>query len=289
MIAPGDLVVDIGGNDGTMLAGLRKADPEARLLLIEPTDQAKKCPDDQIAVEQDYFTAALAAEIRYHGFGPAKVIVTSNTFGHVPDPVDFLAGVTELLADDGTFIIDNQDWLSVVNGLQVDTIYHEHLRYYTPLSLSYLLEHHGLAIETLSRLDMHGGSFRAVVRRVRPDLRQRAWRAKGWIRSLVSGAAEDGPVYAVGAPTRATPLVNWTGIGKYLTCACEIAGSGKIGACIPGTLVPVVDEQKLFDDQPPYALLLAWDLADMLVPLLRKKGYKGKILVPLPEPRVLDD
>jgi hypothetical protein len=289
MISPGDLVVDIGGNDGTMLAALRKAAPGARMLLIEPTDQARKAEGAGIMAVQDYFTAELAAKAREEEYGPAKVIVTSNTFGHVPDPGDFLDGVVNLLADDGTFIIDNQDWHNIVQDLQVDTIYHEHLRYYTPLSLSYLLAAHGLLVTSWNRLDMHGGSFRATAVHARPELRQRAWGLRTAVRALVAAAAADGPLYAVGAPTRATPLVNWTGIGKYLVCACEIAGSGKIGAFIPGTIVPVVDEQKLLDDQPPCALLLAWDLAPTLVPLLRGKGYKGKFIVPLPEPRVLDD
>ena len=272
-----------------MLKALQEeaSDPGLRLLLIEPTDQAWKAGPD-IKVMQDYFTAELAAAAREE-LGPAAVITCSNVFGHVPDPHDFLNGVTTLLADDGTLIIDNQDWFNVVNLLQIDTIYHEHLRYYTPASLSCLLEQHELIITSLTRIGMHGGSFRAVAVRQWPDLQRRVQGLAVRLNVILAEAREAGPIYAVGAPTRATSLVNYTGIGKYLSCACEISSSGKIGACIPGTGVPIVDEAALIRAQPPHALLLAWDLADTLIPMLRQRGYKGKFITPLPEPRIIDD
>ena len=280
-----DLVIDIGGNDGTMLAELQKIAPDNRLLLVEPTLQYKKAT---VPVWSDYFTADTADGIQAM-HGEAKVVVTSNTFGHVPDPHDFLDGVDILLAEDGILIIENQDFLNVVNLLQIDTVYHEHLRYYTPASLSRLLEQHGFIITSLTRLEMHGGSFRAVAVRQQNGLQARAEGLASRLAEMVELAAQEGPVYAIGAPTRATPLVNFAGLGRYLACACEITGSEKIGAVIPGTAIPVVDEKALFEAQPPYALLLAWDLAGTLIPKLRERGYKGTFILPLPEPVIVDD
>lgn len=280
----GNLVVDIGGNDGTMLKELRNLAPPARLLLVEPTDQSRKCEDPGISVVKEYFTANLADKI-LAGYGPAAVIVTSNTFGHVPDPHDFLDGITTLLGRDGTFIIENQDWQNVVNGLQVDTIYHEHLRYYSPASLSWMLARHGLLVTGWERISMHGGAFRATVVREKQKLGTRVNQLLVGLHQLLDEASAAGPIYAVGAPTRATPLVNYAGLEKYLTCTCEITGSEKIGATIPGTSVPIVDEVALFRDQPPYALLLAWDLESHLIPLLQRRGYKGTFIIPLPSPR----
>lgn len=288
MITQGDLVIDIGGNDGTMLRALRHEAPDARLLLVEPTRQIWKAEGTGIGLVREYFTAKLARTlITEHG--PARVITVSNTFGHVPDPHDFLDGVTELLSGHGTLIIENQDWLGVVNGLQVDTVYHEHLRFYSPASLGWLLSRHGLLITGWERLPMHGGSFRATAVFRESGLQGRAERLATRLAGILQHAAQAGPVYAIGAPTRATSLVNYAGLGRYLACACEIAGSEKIGACIPGTTVPIVDEERLLAVQPPYALLLAWDLRETLVPVLRRKGYKGKIIVPLPVPGILDD
>ena len=294
LISDGDLVVDIGANDGTMLSYMNTEfmrDGELltpRVLAVEPTDQAEKCRQAGVPVVQEYFTSGLAARIRGE-HGRARVIVTSNTFGHIPDPHDFLNGIGELLADDGTFIIDNQDWFNVVNDLQIDTIYHEHLRYYSPASLSWLLAQHGLLVVSINRLGMHGGSFRAVSRWQKLDLEGRARRLLHSLHHLVEEAVGVGPVYAVTAPTRATPLVNAADIGRFLTCACEISGSEKIGGVIPGTKVPVVDEKVLFEQQPPFALILAWDIADSLIPKLRERGYKGKFIIPLREPRIADE
>lgn len=279
------VVVDIGGNDGTMLKALRTEAPDAELILVEPTDQAKRCDDPHIQVFQEYFNAELASTIR-EIHGAAQVIVASNVFGHVHDVHDFLDGVTALLDRDGTFLIDNQDWYNVVQGLQIDTIYHEHQRFYTPASLGLLFARHGLMIVSWNRIEMHGGSFRAVVQREKPHLETRVARVVNTLLSIMDKAAEAGPIYAVTAPTRATPLVNYTGLGKYLTCACEVAGSDKIGAFIPGTDVPIVDEQVLFDQQPPHAVILAWDIAGTLMPMLRKRGYRGRFIVPLPFPVV---
>lgn len=290
MTGPGDLVVDIGGNDGTMLKALGEASralARPRAMLIEPTDQAKHCDDPGITVVQDYFTGKLAAQLAAE-HGLARVITASNVFGHIADPHDFLDGVNELLHPEGTLIIDNQDWHNVIQDLQIDTVYHEHLRYYSPASLSWLLAQHDLLVTSINRIPMHGGAFRAMAVPEKTDLAGRASRLAAQLRFALDGALQAGQIYAVTAPTRATPLVNYARLGKYLTCACEVSGSDKIGAVIPGTGVPIVDEQKLFDDQPPNALILAWDIADGLIPVLRKRGYQGRIIVPLPELRFVD-
>ena len=289
MTGPGDLVVDIGANDGTFLRLLdqdwvrAKGAGRVRTLAVEPTGQARKAEAAGIPVIQDYWTPELVGKIRQE-HGLARVITAANVFGHVPDPHEFLDGADTLLAGDGTLIIDNQDWYNVVNLGQVDTIYHEHLRYYSPATLSALLEAHGFLVTSLTRTEMHGGALRAIAVRQRDGLQDRTDRLGATLAGMLRVAAEEGPVFAIGAPTRATSLVYWTGIGQYLACACEIAGSDKIGAVIPGTKVLIVDEQALFDNQPPNALLLAWDLEPTLVPLLRQRGYKGKIIIPLPEP-----
>lgn len=95
-------------------------------------------------------------------------------------------------------------------------------------------------------------------------------------------------IYAIGAPLRASTLVNYVGLGDAIVdCVCEIAGSHKIGKYMPGTLIPVLDEQRLFDDQPDYALLFSWHIADELIPKLRIRGFRGRYIVPLPEPVVI--
>lgn len=289
LTGPGDLVVDIGGNDGTMLRFLRLAAVGVggrRCILVEPTDQADKCPEG-ITVVKQYFTTKLGAELAAE-HGVAQVVTASNVFGHVPDPHDFLGGCYELLAPDGTLIIDNQDWHNVIQDGQIDTVYHEHLRYFSPASLSLLLARNGFLVTSIQRIPMHGGAFRVTAVIENGNLGTRANDLLVKLHGMVKQASQHGAVYAVGAPTRATSLVNASGIGQYLTMACEVTGSQKIGGYIPGTTVPILDEQRIFTDQPSAVLFLAWDLASYLMPKFRDRGYKGQFMVTLPEPRLVD-
>ena len=193
-----------------------------------------------------------------------------------------------LLDDDGTLIIETHDWASIVNGLQVDTIYGEHNYYYSVASLSYLLASHGLLVSEVEPIPVHGGSFRAFAVREQPHLSARAAAAGSRLYRVLEAAAGEGPVYGIGATTRATPLIHYARIAPFLACVVEPPGSEKIGTRIPGTDIAIVDEEKLIADQPPYALLLAHHIADSVVPALRAKGYQGKFIMPLPEARIID-
>ena len=95
-------------------------------------------------------------------------------------------------------------------------------------------------------------------------------------------------IYGVGAPSRASTLISYVGLDReILDCVVEVKDSYKVGKYMPGTLVPVVDEARLFEDQPEFALLLSWHIADELIPKLRQRGFKGQYLVPLPEPHIV--
>jgi C-methyltransferase C-terminal domain/Putative zinc binding domain/Methyltransferase domain len=277
---PGDVVVDIGANDGTFLSCL----PDfAERVAVEPTNQIGKCPDGIVQV-QEFFRTGVAKGIR-GTFGPAKIVTAFNVLAHVPDPHDFVAGARLLLGPDGYFITENHDFASILNGTQIDTIYHEHARYYTPATLSRLLEENGLYVERLTRVGTHGGSFRVAAQRsCQPgDLRSAAALAASDLNGLLATIKASGwRVYGVGAATRATPLIHFAKIAEYLSCVCETPSSEKIGLTMPGTQLKVVDESRLVEDQPEYALLFAWHVKDSIIPKLRVMGYRGKFIIPLP-------
>jgi quercetin dioxygenase-like cupin family protein/2-polyprenyl-3-methyl-5-hydroxy-6-metoxy-1,4-benzoquinol methylase len=283
----GAVVVDIGANDGTLLCSY--PDDGLKLIAVEPTDQGRKISQG-ITWVKDFFTRDIAGSILQE-YGPAAVITACNVLAHVPDPHDFLNGVYELLDDNGVFVTENHDYASVSDGLQIDTVYHEHLRYYTPGTLAFLLERHGLRVEKVVPVPTHGGSFRTYARKVKPDFPARAHRVATALRGMLYDLAvsKRKKVYGISAATRAVPLIHYAGIAEFISCVCEVPGSDKIGQKMPGTQIPVVDESVLIADQPPYALLLAWHMTDVIVPKLRKLGYKGRFIVPLPEPKVLDD
>lgn len=282
----GDLIVDIGANDCTFLSLVRDT---VRRVGVEPTNQYKKCADPGIQVWHDYWTSEAGNGIGAF-YGPAKVVTACNVLAHVPDCHDFVKGVTGLLDDDGVFVTENHDLGSVVDGLQIDTVYSEHLRYFNIASLSRLLGAHGLTVFDVERIPTHGGSFRVFARKFPTEaLAGRAWKAKTDLWHLLAGLTADGSaVYGVGAGTRATPLIHYAGIARFLHCIVEVPDSEKIGRMLPGTAVPIVDEVRLIEDQPPYALLLSHQWTASITKSLRAKGYAGKFILPLPEARVID-
>lgn len=282
----GDVVVDIGANDGTLLLCYPPGRGSLVRVAVEPTDQILKCPEG-IDRWQGFFTAKLAREIR-ENVGAAKVITAMNVLAHVPDVHDFLDGVTALLDDDGVLVTENHDLYSITSGLQIDTIYHEHLRYYTPGTLGRLLEEHEMHVVSVLPVPTHGGSFRVTAHKTRQDFPVRASRAATALRGMLwKLRSERKAIYGVSAATRAVPLIHYAGIADMLDCTCEVSGSDKIGTYLPGTAIMVVDEARLITDQPPYALLLAWHMADVIVPKLRAAGYEGRFIIPLPEPEIL--
>jgi hypothetical protein len=197
--------------------------------------------------------------------------------------------------------------------LQYDTIYHEHLRYYSVNSLQYLLNMHGLEVIHAHRIPTHGGSVRVYAARkgrypVRPSVEQimkeeevglgaeqlcgfkaRVVQSKLELDVLLRDIKKAGHrVYGIGAPSRASTLIQYVGLDDgILDCVLEIKGSLKIGKYMPGTIIPVQEESRLYTDQPEYALLLSWHIADELIPKLRAKGFKGKYVLPLPVPTIV--
>lgn len=277
------LWVDIGANDGTLLRQVKGVAPAMTVVGVEPTDQIRKA--EGFPVYQEFFSWEVAEKVRRDN-GQAQIITACNVLAHVPDVHDFMNGVTSLLADDGVFVTENHDWNSVSRGLQIDTVYHEHLRYFTVATLSRLLDEYGLTVTDVARNGAHGGSFQVLAMKEPDDLGARALKVRDDLRVLLGKLK--GPIYGIGATTRATPLIHYTGIYRWLHCVCEVPWSDKIGQYIPGTLLKVVDEGRLVEDQPPYALLLSWHIKDDIIPKLRRMGYTGKFIVPLPVPEVVD-
>jgi hypothetical protein len=279
---PKDLVVDIGANDSTLLG---KFGP-CIAVGVEPTQQAFK--GDADAMWLSFFSERVAREI-VEEYGQAKVVTACNVLAHVEDIDDVMKGIRLLLAPDGVLIAENHDLASVVDG-QWDTIYHEHLRFFSPYSFDWLLRKHGLAMQEWKHIPTHGGSFRMVASRTGhhrsarrreydwEGLRKSAFRTRSELRLGVDG----GYAYGIGATARATTIINYCGFDvEDIACVCEVSGSDKIGRLIPGTSIPVVDEARLFEDQPAEVVLFSWHMADVIVPKLREKGYEGEIIIPL--------
>ena len=157
----GDLVVDIGSNDGTLLSYFKLAG--MNVLGIEPTDVAFAAMNRGIQTVNRFFDRHSAEWIRLK-YGPAKLVTCANCFAHMPDPNGIVEGIKTLLDDDGTFVSESHYLVDLLWTTQYDTIYHEHLRYYSLTSLGNLLSRHGMRIDVSSRIPTHGGSIRVYAR-----------------------------------------------------------------------------------------------------------------------------
>jgi SAM-dependent methyltransferase len=306
-----DLVVDIGSNDGTLLANFQKAG--YRVVGIEPTDVGKTATARGIPTITAFFDSAAADQV-VATHGRAKLVTATNVFAHIEDIHAIVDALLRLLDDDGAFISESHYWVGLMDTLQYDTIYHEHLRYYSLTSLRNLLAMHGLEVFHARPIPTHGGSIRVYATRrgkraVQPSVeaflsaerqaltpsRLAAFR-RGVVASklklyrlLEEVTGKGARIYGIGAPSRAATMVNYVGLDDGIVSSIlEIKGSHKIGKYMPGTLIPVVDEEQLFADQPEYALLFSWHIAEELVPKLRGRGYRGRFIVPLPEPRLAE-
>lgn len=306
------LVVDIGSNDGTLLANFHEAGYP--VLGIEPSQAADVANRLGINTLKCYFSRDLARTVNAK-YGKAQLITAANVFAHIGDVHSVVDGILELLDEQGVFVSESHYLLDLIDTIQYDTIYHEHLRYYSLSSLQYLFAQHGLEVFHVKRIPTHGGSIRVYSARIgqRPvlpsvslqlseevsrglsdgtalaDFRHRVISSKVNLYELLASLKRQGSrIYGIGAPSRASTLINYTGIDDgILDAVMEVSTSHKLDKYIPGTRIPVLDESSLFIDQPDYALLLSWHIAEELAINLRKCGYKGKFITPLPEPKIL--
>lgn len=310
------LTVDIGCNDGLFLASLR--DRGKRTLGIDPaTNIVETTREKGIEVVDEYFTPALARQLRSER-GPARVIVTTNTFHHIDDLDAFTEGVTELLDDDGVFIVEVPHALELVEQNEFDGVYHEHVSQLTAKSFVDLYRRFGLEVFDIEPLDVHGGSMRVFARRAGGPasdsavveqwvdrerarglfeaatydaFRQRVERNRETLLALLRELKDGGAVLAgYGASARGNTLLNYFGIGTEFLEYIADRNPLKHGLYSPGMHIPVVDPERLIRDRPDYVLVIAWNFAREII--AQQDAYRragGKFIVPIPEPAVLED
>lgn len=305
-------VIDVGSNDGTLLSKFKAGGLE--VFGIEPTDVYKLALEKGIATKNSFFTPEVALEVKKE-FGAARVVTATNVFAHIDQVHDVVRGIKSLLDDKGIFVSENHYLGSLIETLQFDTIYHEHLRYYSVTSLQSLMSANGLEIFHVKKIPTHGGSIRVYSAPkgrypVRPSvieiMKQEAttcvteeslkafahqvFLSKLKINSLLCDLKKkNARVFGVGAPSRSSTLISYVGLDdQSIEAVVEMKGSLKLGKYMPGTIIPVIDEAALYETQPDYAMLLSWHIADELIPKIRAKGFKGKFIVPLPEARIVD-
>jgi SAM-dependent methyltransferase len=307
--------VEIGCNDGILLKPI--ADHGVRTVIgVDPaTNIVSTINDPRITVINTFFSHSVAQEIRKNN-GPAQLIVANNVFAHIPDINDVTAGIAHLLDTNGVFVFEAHYLGSVVNGLQYDMIYHEHLYYYSLISLEKHLSRHGLVVFDLKSIGIHGGSARfyicrktslrakaiaANVFRVRKEELERGYDRVEFFQRFASEIAlrkrrlmdilEDARcrgmrVAGYGASGRANTIIQYCGITQDHVEYMIDDASAKWGYCTPGSHIEIRSRDSLTKDKPDYLLVFAWAYLNEIARNCRDYLEQGgKLLTPLPEVR----
>jgi len=291
------------------------AEQDIPVLGIDPAENvapvAEKCGVPTIC---DFFGRDLALRLREEG-RRADVIHANNTFAHVADLNGVVAGMGAVLKDDGVIVIQVPYVRDLIEHTEFDTIYHEHLCYFSVTALDNLFCRHGLELCNVAHLPIHGGTLRCFVRkpgggepprRVRALLRQEARLGMcdlGFYRDFavrvaalrnhlvrMLSALKQGGASIIGyaASAKGTTLLNYCGIGRETLDYVVDRSTVKQGRYTPGTHLRIEPPEKVLADMPDYALLLAWNHADKILAAeaeYRRRG--GHFIVPVPTPTVI--
>ncbi len=311
----GSLAMEIASNDGYLLQYYKQRG--VPVLGIEPARNIARVAVEErgIPTLSEFFDRALAERL-VQEHKRADVLHANNVLAHVPDLSGFVAGIRAVLKDPGIAVIEVPYVREMIDRVEFDTIYHEHLSYFSVTAVERLFANNDLRLVDVERLAIHGGSLRLTA--ARPDggsirsrrvddllrdeeaagMTQLAYYADFAARvaklkeevcsTLAKLKAEGKRIAAYGAAAKGSTLLNFFGIGRETLDYVVDRSPHKQGRYLPGVRVPILPPSKLLEDAPDYTLLLAWNFADEI--LEQQKAYRakgGRFLIPVPHVRVV--
>lgn len=312
-LAKGDVVIDIGANDGILLHGY--SHPGLVLVGVEPSRVAEAARASGLSVVNEFFNKKTALRM-VKKYGKAKVITATNVFAHVDNISDFVQGISSLLDEGGVFVIEAPYLIDLIDQTLFDTVYHEHLCYLSLTPMVPFLKKNGLSIFDVQRIPFgaSGPAVRVFVqankskRVIRKSVAKLLSYEKKWgidkeekylsyakkvgevksdVLDLISEIKKSGATIAgYSAPAKGNTLLNYFEINSKMISFIAETSKDKQGLIAPGSHIPIVSEEEFLEKMPDYALLLSWNYLDFF---LKKSEYikkGGKFIVPLPKPKI---
>jgi len=306
-------VVEVASNDGYLLRNfVQRGIP---VLGVEPAyTVARAAVAAGVPTLQAFFDADAAARIVTE-HRRADLIVANNVLAHVPDLNAFVAGFGRLLAPDGLLTVEVPHLLRLIEGVQFDTIYHEHFSYFSLTTAGRVFAAHGLAITDVEELPTHGGSLRLHVRHegtppspavaelearerdtgLRDPAVYRTFQARvdalkrDLLAFLIEARRDGRRIAAYGAPAKGNTLLNYCGIRTDFVEFTVDRSPHKQGMLLPGSHIPVYAPERIEAERPDYILVLPWNLLEEVrARLATAARWGGRLVVPVPAVRVLE-
>ncbi len=307
------LVVELASNDGYLLRNY--VDHGIPCLGIDPAEgPAHAAEKVGVPTLCTFFTHDLARRFSAEG-KKADIIHANNVLAHVADTNGFVEGMRTLLKDDGVIVIEVPYVKDLIDHCEFDTIYHQHLCYFSVTSLNYLFRRHHLYLNEVRPLAIHGGSLRLYVEHseaVGPSVKtylaeekargvdtlayysrfaEKVTGIRKALREMLARLkAERKRIMAYAAAAKGCTLVNYVGIGPEWVEAIVDKNPHKQGRYMTGTHQPILPTERLLEEMPDYVLLLAWNFKDEIMG--QQKEYLargGRFIVPIPEPMIVGD